>query len=182
MKNIEDLPEQIFDLLAEKEYAQLNDDQKKQVNDYMNSEEYDQYRLMIQEFQELDSDLFVEDKSWDTIKSEQASLPSKGFFNRVPLYKIAASFILAILTSIAVWNTDFNKDNVLDDYPLVEIKDSIVEEEISFPIELIDSRMEEMRSIVQSTPKKVGKSLAEENYPEGLVFQFNMRSINSANL
>ena len=44
MKNIEQIPEEVFDLLSQKNYEDLSDLEKQMVNEWMSESEFDRLR------------------------------------------------------------------------------------------------------------------------------------------
>lgn len=119
MKNLENLPENIFDWLGEKEFSELTETQQQEVNAHMSEADYKSYRSIIFDFQELDQKVSI---GSDTLPQSQ---PSPSFLKRlinypIPLYQVAAAFLILAMATFAI--NDFSGQENL---PKVEEKSGV---------------------------------------------------------
>ena len=136
MKEFENMPESIFDLLAEKKYSELTLDEKAQVDAFMNATDYESYRNIIFDFERLDQSSFTQ-KTELPKEKKRVSVFGKIMKYPIPLYQVAAVFLL------------------LGAIIFIDLE----EEKTEFPEEVVQV-------------EKAGQSLAEDDYPEELVFNF----------
>lgn len=141
MKNKKELPEQIFDWLADKKYADLSAEEKALVDQYLTAEEYDAYAGLITDFQFTDRQLETGLPAPD-FEPQPQPLWKKVLTYKIPLYQAAAAFVIFGVFSMALssWNG----------------------QSTSF-------QLEERAAVDQDT---MGTSLAEDDYPEELVFDY----------
>lgn len=141
--NIENIPNELFDLLSCKHYSELSEKEKKLVAKVMSQEEYLDYQAVINDFKELDSALEFEVPKL-AIQPKNKSTLRKIINYRIPLYQVAAGVLLLTVSTFVFGFWDRGSIT-----PFPEIKEGEV-------------RIEHLN----------GKSLAEEDYPDSLIFNF----------
>ena len=107
MKNMENIPEDFFDLLSEKPFELLSEQEKQKVLALMTEDDYRSYWSLVHDFQALDDALlsersnvqdFFEQK--DSLPAPQAAVPTTA--TRIPFYQWAATFVLLITASVGI--------------------------------------------------------------------------------
>lgn len=166
MKDIENIPEELFDLLASKSFEQLSDSEKLMVEGHLNPAEYEEYRQLITDFQEIDESIKVvpSDKRF-TRTSESAF--RKLMTYRIPVYQAAAVLLLAGFFTYGYFGTDRLGrvgDQTFDTVgtskeTILKIKDKVINKP--------GPDVEDAVNIAMDT---IGKSLSEEDYPRELIF------------
>ena len=144
MKNMENLPEAIFDLLASKAYQELNRDERSAVLEHFSAEEYDQYREVVGDFQSLDRSMIVSPGE-QIASAEKPSLLRRILTYKLPVYQVAAAFLLFVFSTTTISNTKYNRGSNHADNPVVK---------------------------VDAEGTNAGTSLANDDYPEALVINF----------
>ncbi|MEL6658952.1 MAG: hypothetical protein AAFY48_12100 [Bacteroidota bacterium] len=87
------LPDELFDLLAEKSYSELSSEEQSLVDPYLTAKEYDEMHSLIGEVKLADQQML-------TISKKPQPLPQKSWIHRVlhypiPMYQAAA--VIALL-------------------------------------------------------------------------------------
>ncbi len=150
MKNLENLPEELFDLLAEKPFSALSETEKKRVNTYLHEAEYEEYRALVLGFKQLEGAKPDAPPKLE-FAPKKTPLLRRLLTYRVPVYQAATVLLLLM----AGWYgfSDSNRNQLVD-----EAREEVVGKQ---PTVLADS-----------TQHRPGTPLADEDYPEGLVFNF----------
>lgn len=91
----ENIPTELFDLLASKTYESLSNEEKNLVNSMMTSEEYKNLKDMVSDFQELDKDIFIQEDSF-AVPVTKKSFLSRMLNYPIPAYQVAASLMVLI--------------------------------------------------------------------------------------
>ena len=123
MKNVENIPDHIFDLFAINSFDELSPTDQAVVLEYMSPTDYDAYAVVVKGFQAIDDPTPVQ---------QPGSVLARIIHHRIPLYQAAAAVVIGMLLAVGIANTAVKSQPALE------------------------------------TP--MGVSLADENYPEGLIF------------
>jgi len=91
MRNLENLPEEIFDLLAQKKFAELSESEKQKVLMHLSQEEFENFNSIVADFQSLDSFSNTQTVGQD---SREPSMLQKILNYPIPLYQVAAAFLI----------------------------------------------------------------------------------------
>ena len=92
MKN-ENIPSELFDLIAYKSFEELTSKERSMVEEWLTAEEYSDYRSIVTTIQQTDSesDYQLSEKSW----TKQSALNLRSLANRpIPAYQVAAMVLL----------------------------------------------------------------------------------------
>ena len=137
MKNLEQIPGEIFDLLNSKKYTELSEKEVKMVDGWMTESEYKDYTLVIGHFK-MQDDISV-GVPQTSFKPRKKSILVKILNYQVPLYQVAAGLAMLVTASFA-------------------FQGSFLIEKKSPNENLVNNH------------ESIGKSLADDDYPEDLVF------------
>lgn len=165
MKDLENLPEEVFDLLQNKKESDLNPAEIELLSEFIDIKDYDLYRELILEFQDLDQAM-VFDRSMPDFEKEPIQEEPKS--RKFPVYRMAAGFLVLVFAALTIW--DLDPQNPSDPDPIV-IEDQM-EEGMAIDPQLIEMQLQNMQQAVEVNNQKLGTSLANENYPEDLVIEF----------
>ena len=170
--NLDNIPDEIFELLVEKSFEELTTLETKTVLDYLTEEEYTDSRNLILEFKETNENLSfaVEEKTIQKYSSKK-----RGFDYR----QIAA--VLLVLITFGLGVVFFQKKGNKRPEQLVEkeVKKEI-EPSVLLPVpklvivDSIDSisvkrEMNNIKQVVAKIQEEKGVSLADDDYPEQLI-------------
>ena len=91
--NPEELPEEIFDLLSQKQFEELNEEEEKQVLLWMDPEEYDELASVVRLFEQTDKNTSyaLEERHWPN--QQFVRLKRLAQFP-IPAYQVAALALL----------------------------------------------------------------------------------------
>lgn len=129
MKNIENLPEIIFDLFSKKRFEDLDQSERQLVLQYMDEDDYIGFADVVQGFRQSDKKPITD----ITKQNAQQPIISRMLNYRMPMYQVAAAIVICVLaTSVLTGHDDALR-------PSKEIN-------------------------------AVGVSLADDDYPEDLIF------------
>ena len=123
MKNVENIPDHIFDLFAINSFDELSPTDKAVVLKYMSPTDYDAYAALVKGFQAIDDPTPVQ---------KPGSVLRRIIHYRIPLYQAVAAVVVGMLLAVGITDTAVKSQPA------------------------------------PATP--MGVSLADENYPEGLIF------------
>ncbi|MEM6964729.1 MAG: hypothetical protein AAF573_08200 [Bacteroidota bacterium] len=110
MKNLENLPEEIFDWLAEKTFSELTEAQRQKVRAYLSEADYENYRSIVFDFQELDHQVTA-DSSASSPPTSTTSFLKRVLNYPIPLYQVAAAFLILAMATFAM--NDFGEEKNL---------------------------------------------------------------------
>ena len=99
--NIEDLPEEVFDLLASKKFNELSVSEQALVSPYLSAEDYDSYHVIVNDFQLLDNSITIDSRK-EEISQKQESILRRILTYRIPVYQVAGLFLLLFLSTFAI--------------------------------------------------------------------------------
>ncbi|MFK7808692.1 MAG: hypothetical protein AB8F74_12885 [Saprospiraceae bacterium] len=166
MKNIENIPEELFDLFAQKSFDQLTAVEKLVVEDHMNSAEYEEYRKLVSDFQDIDNSIKVEPSEKRFTRTSESAI-RKLLTYRIPVYQAAAVLLLAGFFTFGYFGTDRLDRAGGQSFDSVgtstETIRKIKEKVINKPRTKTDDAM----NVAMDT---IGKSLSEDDYPRELIF------------
>jgi len=91
--NYENIPKQLFDLIAEKKYENLSSDEKQMVENHLTQEEYNEIHNDIRDFRILDNQLKIVRPVLKS-KSSKPSLLYRIINYKVPVYIVASCMAL----------------------------------------------------------------------------------------
>ncbi|MCP4442671.1 MAG: hypothetical protein GY810_27510 [Aureispira sp.] len=166
MENIEDLPEEVFDLLSAKKYEEFSTADLELLGEYLSKEDIKSYSVLVQDFLSLDSLVEQELKDAPLAFREEAN-PKNATITRsimtrqIPLYQAVAAVVIVLVITVGAFSMFGNQGE---------------------PIATQDDNNGGGQFIKNSNPKLLstdstlldksgkGKSLLEEDYPEELVF------------
>jgi len=153
MKNIENIPEEIFDLIGQKSYAELNQVEQKQIEGILTRSEYDHFYSIVQGFKDLDGTIPMAEPNPSFISKDPVF---KRILNhRIPVYQAAAAVLFFILSTVVVSNS-------INSVGPENGNESISNEEKNG--RLIQNKA------VNLEQEKQGQSLSTDDYPEELIF------------
>ncbi|PQJ14561.1 hypothetical protein [Aureicoccus marinus] len=92
MKN-ENIPSELFDLIADKSFEELTSKERPMVEEWLTAEEYSDYRSFVTTIRQTDSerDYQLSERSW----TQQSALNLNRLANRpIPAYQVAALVLL----------------------------------------------------------------------------------------
>ena len=161
------LPEELFDLFSSKTFGELTESERELVLTHTTADEYDQFAESVLAFSTLDNS--IEINTPEIASLHQKKEEAERWWNyRIPLYQaIAASIVLAVA---AVTFLQFSSDTSIvassNTTTPITLKSIPVDEDA------IDRHLAEIKLLVTKEDQPVGISLADDNYPKGLVFDF----------
>ena len=117
--NPEELPEEIFDLLSQKQFEELNEEEEKQVLLWMDPEEYDELASVVRLFEQTDKNTSyaLEERHWPN--QQFVRLKRLAQFP-IPAYQVAALAFLFFGISL-FWQKG---QNTSEELPAKEITTS----------------------------------------------------------
>ncbi len=169
MKNLENLPDALFDLLARKKYESLNAAEKRLVDEHISEVEFDQFSKIVQDFQSLDTTMPIEAPGLPAHK--EVSAIKRVLTYKIPLYQVAVIALVLIVSTLAM-SRSHSAEGPPAHHPYA-IPTTQSSSEAAIPRiseEAIEERIEEIKHVVELDKAEEGKSLAEDDYPEALVF------------
>ena len=175
MKEIENIPTELFELLEKKSFEELNPEEKADVLLRITKNEYEEYYKLIADFKSLDEEMEIAPSDFEKIKESSF----KGKSTKV-YYRIAAGFAILFFAALSFW--EMSHQTIIDD-PVVLLVDSIQEDKSSqLNDQWLSGRMEMLKESASSAKKNTGVSLANEEYPEEFVLDFGSGFIPGGNL
>lgn len=154
MNEHNELPEDVLDLLAQKKYHQLNDDEKDLVSNWLSEEGYNEYALILLDFKQMENSMEAPIPT-QSIPEQRTPLLRKLMSYSIPAYQaVAAVLVTFFLVNLAQTNTQIegsgqNKFTSANDSSAIHAN----------PHQAIDMGT-----------KSIGTPLSEDDYPEELVF------------
>ena len=94
--NKENLPNELFDLLAIKRFEDLNDAEKAMVLQHLSSEAYNELQMVVEQFQAADQEEIVELATPPMISSKQPFSWRMLLHYPIPAYQVAAAVALLL--------------------------------------------------------------------------------------
>lgn len=91
----ENIPSEIFDLLASKDYESLLGEERNLVNSIMTSEEYKNLKNIVSDFLKTDEEIKIEHRPF-LFSTKRNSLLSKILNYPIPAYQVAASMMVLV--------------------------------------------------------------------------------------
>lgn len=150
MKDMNELPGDILDLIAYKKYEELSPIEKQLVDQHLSPEAYNEYAQVVTDFQELDDSLPAPQVS-NRLPEAKPSLVRQLFTYRIPAYQAVAATVIALfLFYLGTANPSIVEGAV------VSHTDSTIAPNAGGPVGI--------------ETRTVGTPLSEDNYPEELVF------------
>lgn len=149
MNSMNELPEELLDLLAQKSYQELNATEREMVSRFLSPESYDEYASLVSDFQQMDQELPATAPQLKLPEpQEKRSKLYQLFTYRIPAYQAVAAIFLALV--LFQFSTASRSGSVTDD-------------------------LHTLGKDTASTPstygvQKVGTPLSEDDYPEELIF------------
>lgn len=117
--NKDQMPEEIFDWLAHKDYKGLSKTEQNTVNKFMTSEEYKDFREVIYEFKNVNESLHIEPAQLETRKN--SSYFTKLINYPIPAYQVAAGVLGIIgLFVFLQKKPDLSVDDAKDSLEVIE--------------------------------------------------------------
>lgn len=163
MKNVDQFPEEIFDLFATKSYDELTHTERKMIQNFIDPEEYNDMAARVQEFSSINSSIDIHQSFEAPV---QAQSPFAFLKKSIPLYQAAAAVLLCVLATYGLQNnrqpaSDHGSiSTVYSNEASVNPRDS----------QKFEKRLLDLKDVIQTQSKKVGTSLAQEDYPKELIF------------
>ncbi len=169
MDNLENIPEELFDLLSRKTFEELTASEKEMVAEHMETGEYDQYRMIIHDFTELDNSLEVKPSNKRFTRTSESAI-RKLLNYKIPLYQAASVLLLFGFFTYGYFGTD-RLERAADDQ-FSTIPSVITDKETINKIKekVIDERLRNLKEVVNVKMDTMGKSLEKEEYPRELIF------------
>ncbi len=126
------LPNELFDLIAEKAYAALTEEERLLIAPHLSAHEYDEMHLLVASVQEVDEQIL-------TPRQRPQVLPQRKWFLRVlyhpvPLYQ-AAAVVALLIGGYWLWAAPLPHDDASTTLPYVRTGTSI--EQDSYPDSLV---------------------------------------------
>ncbi len=134
MKNIDELPEELFDLFTIGDFRNLNEDQKQVVLQHINVGEFDAYAAIVCDFQVLDSKRNT-DLPKPTHTPKGKSRFTRVLNYRMPLYQVAASLAICILATTVMYKGSNKINGTPTDSTIETVGVSLANDD--YPAELI---------------------------------------------
>lgn len=91
----ENIPSEIFDLLASKDYESLSGEERNLVNSIMTSEEYKNLKNIVSDFLKTDEEIKIKHRPF-LFSTKRNSLLSKILNYPIPAYQVAASMMVLV--------------------------------------------------------------------------------------
>lgn len=131
--NLNHLPDRLFDIISHKKFEELSLEEASIVREQFTEEEYNEVHQFLTDFQEMDQSL---DHSIRLNKeAKQMSLWSRIIHYQIPLYKVAAGFII-LMGSFFAYHYQYaasSDENIgSNSTQAVSIEDSFYPEEMVF--------------------------------------------------
>lgn len=165
MENIEDLPEEVFDLLSAKKYEQFSTQELELLEQYFSKEDIKSYSVLVQDFLSLDS---LQEEAFDienlpVLEPQTQATVSRSILTRqIPLYQAVAAAVIVLVVTVGAFSI-FGNQNL----PIAKEGQNRESNGVQF-IHNQDPKTLSTDSMLLQKSK--GKSLLEENYPEEIVF------------
>lgn len=174
MKEFENIPEEIFDLLGSKSFDELATQEKKLVLKNISKEEYEDLSRLLLDFQQMDTEIQLEEQDFETFKSQ--ILPHKNKRISGPAYyQIAASIAILFFAGLSFWDLSRNMPDESEEILWADSSSVRVEPQIDQ--QWLEARLNILKESTETSGKKSGLSLANDEYPEELVFDFGRATI-----
>jgi len=137
--NINNLPERLFNLLIDNGYDKLSEKDKSEIEKYIAPEEYDSMQQFVQQFLDVDESLENSIKSNTSLQEniiKKPNLMHRIINYSVPLYKVAAIFIISIGLFALYQNKDalIKKTTFANVEKNLSIKDGFYPENLKFEL------------------------------------------------
>lgn len=100
--DIENLPDELFELIHAKEYEELSVEEKRLVDSSIGYEKYKTYCATIGDFKKVDS-LLEKSITKPGLPKKKVPLLTSVLYYRIPVYQVAAAFVI-LLGSVLLWN------------------------------------------------------------------------------
>lgn len=124
MKTEKELPAKIFELLGNKEYSELNANEKALVCEYLTADEYAAYAITIQAFKIADEGIKV-DATLAGSKNKKPALWKGLLRYKIPFYHAAAACVVVGFFTFSVARNLYRNAPVLLDVVPTSARDTV---------------------------------------------------------
>ncbi|MEN0004531.1 MAG: hypothetical protein AAF798_10315 [Bacteroidota bacterium] len=129
------LPDELFDLIGQKTFEELNATEKALVTQHLTAAEYDELRATISAFQEADSSLYFAPSK--PPKEARVPLWKRIALYPIPLYQVAATLLL-LLAFTLLWPMKSNQMDSTQQLEVIQAKqEGIPIKEDAYPDSLV---------------------------------------------
>ena len=134
--NIDNIPNEIFDLISEKKYEDLNTMEKETISLYLTQEEYIDAYSAIRDFQNEDAQLPI-DKPGLMFKNEQPSTLYRVIHYKVPVYMIASSLVLFLCAYFLISQRSTKNEYTQENNATSELNEGVPIDQDNYPDDLV---------------------------------------------
>jgi hypothetical protein len=167
MKNMEDLPENIFDWINEYAFSELNEAKRKEVLEFLTETEYEDFRMVLSNFKDLEEERDTEIQT-PAFDFNAVDLQTASIQNKLNYYRFAIGFLVLLIGAVLVWKSE----TPTLDFKETESATISSSSGVQPSPELINFQIQTMKQTIESNERRMGVSLADENYPDDLILGF----------
>ena len=172
MKDLNDYPHEIIELIGNRYYQDLNADEMAMVSQHLSKVEFDELVDLVIGFKEADEAKNGDFETGNPIEGDV------GWFGKLLSIKVNLLPVAAVLLALIIANVmylnglsseAYNVNNANSNVVLNQDADVNVSESLNY--QAVEVSIESIEESIVKEVRRKGQSLAEDNFPEDFVFE-----------